>query len=253
MIDYGGYSESSTTPVRRRQAPVGGATLIVSFGPPIRLYGPAGPTVPGSFMAGLHDVAVITEFVGTQHGVQVNLTPLGAFTLLGRPMDAFTNCSPRLDELEVPELAALPERLAEEPTWPRRFARVDDVLLGMLDRSRGRPDPEVAWAWTQLRRSGGTVGIAELASSTGWSRRHLLTRFRAQVGLAPKAAARVVRFHHASQLLVPTMASGGPGAGTDASFADVAATCGYADHAHLVREFRSLAGCTPTQYVAEWS
>ncbi len=34
--------------------------------------------------------------------------------------------------------------------------------------------------------------------------------------------------------------------------ADVAAECGYADHAHLVREFRALAGCTPSKYVAEW-
>lgn len=44
----------------------------------------------------------------------------------------------------------------------------------------------------------------------------------------------------------PAAHSGHPG------IADIAAAAGYADHSHLVRDFRSLAGCTPSQLVAEW-
>ena len=97
------------------------------------------------------------------------------------------------------------------------------------------------------------MGIQPLADATGWSRRHLLTRFRAQVGLAPKTAARVLRFRRAAGLLVPPGSDGGPGRPVPRGLADVAAECGYADHAHLVREFRALAGCTPTAYLAEWT
>ena len=111
----------------------------------------------------------------------------------------------------------------------------------------------MAWAWRRLVRTGGAGrGAASSPTTTGWSRRHLLTRFRAQVGLAPKTAG--------AGAAVPP---GGPAAGTAASaprpgrpvrsIADVAAACGYADHAHLVREFRALAGCTPTEYLAEWT
>jgi AraC-like DNA-binding protein len=246
VLRYTGYREHSTTPLRRRQPPGGTCTLILSLGPPIRLFGPAGPTVPTSFLAGMHDAAVLTEFCGAQHGLQVDFTPLGLYTLLARPLPALTNRTPRLDELDAPALAGLPERLAADHGWPQRFARLDAALLGALDASRRRPDPEVAWAWRELRRSSGAVPVARLAEGTGWSRRHLLTRFRDQVGLAPKPAARVLRFERAAALL--TGRAAGPGR---TSISDIAATCGYADHAHLDREFRALAGCTPSQFVAE--
>jgi AraC-like DNA-binding protein len=48
------------------------------------------------------------------------------------------------------------------------------------------------------------------------------------------------------------LADGGPGSPAKRSISTVAATCGYADHAHLTREFRALAGVTPSTYVAEW-
>jgi AraC-like DNA-binding protein len=252
VLDYGGYIEVSPIPVRRRQAPTGVLPLILSFGPPLRLLGPAGPSLPRSFLAGMHDTAVVTEFVGTQRGVQVNLTPLGGYVLLGTAMDALTNQVPQLDELSVPALAALPEQLAEAPDWPSRFARIDATLLGLRAAARRLPDPEISWAWQRLLRTAGAAGVAELADGTGWSRRHLLTRFRAQVGLTPKTAARVLRFDRAARMLVPVLADGGPGASAEQSISTVAAECGYADHAHMTREFRALAGVTPSAYVAEW-
>ncbi|MBN9097688.1 MULTISPECIES: helix-turn-helix transcriptional regulator [unclassified Pseudonocardia] len=252
VADYGGYRETSSAPVRRRQAPRGGCAMILGLGPPLRLHGPAGPLVPTSFLAGLHESAVVTEFVGEQAGLQVNLTPLGVFTLLGRPTSDLTNLTPELAELDVPALGGLPERLCHDPDWESRFARVDATLLGLLDASRTRPDPEVTWAWGRLVRTSGAVGVADLAAGTGWSRRHLLTRFRSQIGLAPKAAGRVLRFERAAGMLVPTLAERDHGARAHATLADVAAACGYADHSHLDREFRSLAGCTPSEYVAGW-
>jgi AraC-like DNA-binding protein len=244
VLRYVGYREHSVAPVRRRQAPTGACTLILGLGPRLRLFGPAGPSVPVSFLAGMHDAPVVTEFTGAQYGVQVDLSPLGVFTLLGRSMRELTNHTPALDELEMPELARLPDHLTDDPGWPQRFARVDALLLRRLDASRVRPDPEVAHAWDRLRRTSGAVPVQRLADETGWSRRHLLTRFREQVGLAPKQAARVLRFERAARLVLSP--PGGP-------ITDVAAACGYADHAHLVREFRTLAGCTPSQYRAGWS
>jgi transcriptional regulator GlxA family with amidase domain len=89
------------------------------------------------------------------------------------------------------------------------------------------------------------VRVSDLAAETGWSGRHLTSRFRAEIGLTPKAAARVIRFSRTRDLLVKRAAGGG------LRLADLAASCGYFDQAHLAREFNALAGCPPSRWLAE--
>lgn len=127
------------------------------------------------------------------------------------------------------------ERLQVTTTWRDRFAACDDVL-GRL-ATAGQPPRQLERAWRTLVDSAGTMPIGDLASAVGYSRQHLTRRFRDEFGLAPKLAARVIRFDRARHMLMapPSFVTIG----------QVAAACGYADHAHLVREFQSLAGCTP--------
>jgi AraC-like DNA-binding protein len=93
---------------------------------------------------------------------------------------------------------------------------------------------------TTAGRHGGTATVAAVAAEIGWSARYLTDRFRAEVGLRPKEAARVARFDRARRAF-------GPGVRP----ADIAAVHGYADQSHLVREFRAFAGCTPTRWLAD--
>ena len=71
----------------------------------------------------------------------------------------------------------------------------------------------------------------------------MVDRFRREVGTTPKAFARLLRFRHAYDTLIS--------APTTTSLATLAADCGYADQPHFTREFRSFAGCTPTELIAE--
>ena len=59
-----------------------------------------------------------------------------------------------------------------------------------------------------------------------------------RVGASPKLFARVARFDHAVQL-----ARGRP----DLAWAQIAVDSGYADQAHLTREFVDLGGIRPSQ------
>jgi AraC-like DNA-binding protein len=89
-------------------------------------------------------------------------------------------------------------------------------------------------------RSGGDVRVGELARDLGWSRRHLGELFAREYGVGMKELARIVRFERSVELLrVPACGS----------VAAVAAAVGYYDQAHLTREWRALAGCSPTQWL----
>lgn len=254
VVSYSAYRESSAVTVRRRQAPDGLCPLILGLAGTLHLHGPSGTTTPQAFLAGMHDRAVLTEFTGEQWGVQVNLTPLGAYELLGRPMSNLANRAVPLDALDAADLARLPTQLATDADWPTRFARVDAVLQLRLQESTARADPAILWAWKRLEASAGAVEVRELATQVGMSRRHLLTLFRQQIGLTPKTVARVQRFRRATLMLAPADPAGGPPrSAVVRTIGAIAATCGYTDHSHLVREFHALAGCTPSQYVAEWA
>jgi AraC-like DNA-binding protein len=73
--------------------------------------------------------------------------------------------------------------------------------------------------------------------------RRLQRAFDRSVGLSPKVLGRVLRLRQAVRRL--------ESAGRPLSWAGVAAAAGYADQAHLIREFRALAGVTPAAYVRE--
>ena len=91
----------------------------------------------------------------------------------------------------------------------------------------------------RLARSAGGVRITALAKEIGWSRKHLVDRFRSELGLAPKPIARMMRFHQACRLARD---------GARGGWAGIAAESGYADQAHLAREFSTLAGESPTAW-----
>ena len=240
---YTGYVEHTTGFTRRRELPSGAATLIVSFGPVIDVGFPelgAREERFESFVAGLHDTYATTESSGFQHGLQVHLTPLGAFRIAGQPMSELANRVVPLVDALGRSGAHLAEMLYDAGDWAARFDLLDAIVIERLAEAP-RCSPDVVWAWRRLIETDGRVAIGALATELGRSHRHLTTRFREQVGLPPKTLARVLRFHRVVGL---ASGAGRPG------WAEVAYDCGYYDQAHLNRDFREFAGSTPTEFLA---
>ena len=231
--NYVGFSQPAGTAVRWLSPPTGTATVILNIGAP---FGGQ----PLAFAAGLTDRHEIIDQSGAIDCVDLKLTPLGAYTLLGTRMDDLTDVSVDLTDLLGAPAERLTEQLVAASDWVARFDLLDAFLADRAERGR-RPAPEVSWVWQRLTGSAGLVPVGELAAEVGWSRRHLVARFREQVGLPPKTMARICRFTRLTRLAT----SGGP-----ARWAELAAECGYYDQAHMNRDFREFAGITPTEFLA---
>jgi AraC-like DNA-binding protein len=234
---YCGYHEHSHTAKSRLEVPSGRCALILSFGDPIDVNGERRT----SFVAGLHEHPAVTTFAGSQHGVQVDVTPQAARRLLGLPLsEVSTELVVGWDDLLGRAGDELIERLAGAPGWEERFALLDSELGRRLsDAAPVAHEREVGWAYGRLAATHGRAPVGALAGDLGWSPRRLIARFRDGIGLPPKLTGRILRFER-----VVARIGGGD------SLADIAYDCGYYDQAHLNRDFREFALCTPGQYVA---
>jgi AraC-like DNA-binding protein len=261
VAEYVGYAERPAGELRRRQVPISRAVLIMGWAEPLTVTDPRVPpataTPVTSFATGLFDSYVVTSTRGLGRGVELLLTPLGARRLLGLPLGELTNRVVGLDELPGRWLRDLAARLAEAPGWAVRFDLLDRVLGARLAASPA-PAARLAEAWRVLDRSAGRVSVASLADRLGWSRRHLSATLHREIGLPPKTLARVLRFERAFGVLGADAGSAASDAGRPAvldhagptGWAAVAAACGYADQAHLIREFQAFAGATPVDLAA---
>ena len=116
----------------------------------------------GSFVAGLHDAAAITEHAGVSHGVQAYLTPLGAERLFRMPMGELANRGADLADL-LDDADELAERLYETPGWPARLALLEAYIERRVAEAPQAPR-EIEWSWQRLLASDGAVPVASLAA-----------------------------------------------------------------------------------------
>jgi len=87
-----------------------------------------------------------------------------------------------------------------------------------------------------------SAGVGAVAADLSVSERHLRRLFREAVGVGPKTFARLARFGRALAAARRSAA---------ANWAGIASDVGYYDQAHLIADFRAIAGVTPQALLAE--
>ena len=109
-------------------------------------------------------------------------------------------------------------------------------IASSLARDAEPVDAIVAKAVEAIVESDGLARVADVAVGIGVGERTLQRRFRAAVGLTPKEFARMRRIRRACLLALQDRESGLAGVSSDA---------GFADQAHLTREFGGVFGWSP--------
>jgi len=163
--------------------------------------------------------------------VAVSFRPGGAAALLNVSADSLTDRAVPVRELLGMECAA---RLVEPRDLGARGALLEAELLARLPAVAPDAERLARAAVARIERVAGRIRIVKLARELGVGERRLERSFRAQVGIGPKAFARIARFRAAWRALERGGAA-----------VEVALSRGYFDQAHLVRDFRAFAGDAP--------
>lgn len=243
---YHGYRYTGGPPGVHHGLPSTSLTVVIAFDVPLDVaWLTAGDSRRQTWAvaSGLHLQPAVIRHDGHQHGIQLDLSPSGARALLGVPAGELYGGLVSLEELLSGAAPRLYEEVVEAPTWAGRFAALDAALLRLATATTDEPMPDqtLRYAWRRLHASGGRLPVSRLAAEIGWSRGHLTRRFQQELGLGPKQVARLVRFGTTRDLV----------AIGSARLGDVAADCGYADQAHLTREWQQLTGLSPSAWRAK--
>ncbi|MGN9906541.1 helix-turn-helix domain-containing protein [Phytohabitans sp. LJ34] len=231
-----GYLEGRFPHGRERVLPTGTVQLLVNLDRDALHSAPDGlPPVRtgGAALQGATARPAVVDTADQRAIVWVAFRPGGAAPFFPGLAEACDQLVP-LDALWGRRAAALRERLLAAGSPDEMREVVEAALLAAADPPQ--PDPALTAAVAALH---GGASVAEAADRLGWTTKRLVRLFSARVGLAPKRFARVRRFQ---RLL--SAATGRP----DGDWARLAADCGYHDQAHMIHDFRALAGQSPTQW-----
>ena len=242
-------SEREALPhARERNLPTGRADLIFALRQDhLSRFADANDAVGlrfrGAVIQGPQERALFRDTSEPSSVVGVHFHPGGASALLGVPMTELAGRTLALDDLWGTRADAFRDQLRSLPDAPSRLRCLEVFLLTRLSRTvPANDDAAIAWALQRFHARGDAGSVESVRAALGWSPRRFIAQFSMRVGLAPKRYCRLHRF----QSVVHRLAQGR----SDQGWAQLASEAGYADQAHMIREFRTFSGLTPGRYRA---
>jgi AraC-like DNA-binding protein len=200
---------------------------------------------PRGRLYGLARGVSLRRLTGAGWTVAAKTTVGGLGALVTVPARSLTDRRVSLDVALGLDGEALVGQVAAGADEPERV----DLLRAAVEQVVGRRDPDrvatarrIAAAARLAERDPAVTGPEHLAAATGVGLRTLQRLFAAYVGAGPAWVIRRWRVIEAADAAVRDDPA--------TSWAQVAARLGYADQAHLVREFRTSLGITPAAYAA---
>jgi AraC-like DNA-binding protein len=218
-----GWARSGSAARPLRVLPDGCADLFVSSLGDVTIAGPA-----TAFYDLSPDQACM--FAG------LRLRPGAASTVLGAPVDEFTDLRVPLDSVFGVRAQILAEKVFAATTPGQSVALLQDALTDHLADAEPSIDIAVTQAVAMLRRYPHRP-VRGLAAAVGVSERQLRRRFSTAVGYGPKRLGRIVRFQRVLDMIHNH---------DHVRWAELAIGAGYADQAHMINECVALAGAAPT-------
>jgi AraC-like DNA-binding protein len=137
----------------------------------------------------------------------------------------------------------LREQLLASQSVEQMFSRVERFLLQRAGAALTWDGPTrcIEYALANLTRQPDRLHFQRLSEQIGYSQKHFIHLFKAQVGTPPKQYMKIMRFQKAV-IEIET--------GATTHWSELAQRNGFYDQSHFIHEFRMFSGFTPGEYVA---
>ncbi|MEV8092760.1 helix-turn-helix domain-containing protein [Kitasatospora sp. NPDC085879] len=194
---------------------------------------------PRAHVYGVDRSLFVRRLEGRGHALGVKFRPGGFRPFTGRPVLELADRAVPAAEFFGPDADRLNEEVLRGPADAERLrALADAFLLARLPA----PDPtadQVAAMVDRITAAPELHRVDDLAAEFGVGVRRLQRLFADYVGASPKWVLRRARLHEAARRA---------DSGADVDWAALAADLGYADQAHLTRDFTATVGTSPARY-----
>jgi AraC-like DNA-binding protein len=126
-------------------------------------------------------------------------------------------------------------------TDPQSIIRALNSYFSQLVSSKNDFDSWVIKAQQYMLQNKGVISLKQLEHFTGYSERHIERKFEDYIGISPKKYNTIIRLHHFLSLMKNDT--------HNRNMTSLSYEAGYSDQSHLIKEFKSTIGLTPTQYL----
>jgi AraC-like DNA-binding protein len=182
------------------------------------------------------------ELIDTGHVFGIRFRPGGFRPFLDAPMSELTDRVLPAVELFGPDVTHVSDTVLATPAEADRVPLADTYLRGLLPDPPRERDPlvaEVTAIVTRITTDPTLLRVDTVADEAGISVRRLQRLFAEYVGVGPKWVLRRARLQEVAARAEHEEAI---------DWAAVAADLGYADQAHLTRDFTATVGTAPGRY-----
>lgn len=236
IMEIKGHAVKTSVRLYPRNTP----EILINLGEPIQ-------GKMGSYQAAVKKYVIQgskTAHINVEHPqycrfLSIRFTTNGYYKLLGMSQNEFTNKFYELDDVIDDRIEDLIPALQMPTNAIDRFR----ILSKWLNREfcqREIPTKLLSDFVIRYLNQNPDSSVKQLVQKTGFTRKHLVCRFKEEAGLTIKEYQKIFRIYRVLKQIDKTR---------QISWAKLAGRFGFYDQSHFIKDFKQYTGLTPTDYL----
>lgn len=236
MMEIKGHSVKTSLRLYPRNTP----EILINLGEPLQgEMGSKSASIKKYIIQGSKTAYVNVEHPARCHFLSIRFTTNGYYKLLGMPQNEFTNQFFNLDDVFDRKIEHLIPVLQNTLSLEERF-QILEKWLNKEFCKKEIPSKLLSDFVIRYLNQKPDASVKQLTQQTGFTRKHLVCRFKEEAGLTIKEYQKILRIYRLLKQIDKA---------SQISWAKLAGQFGFYDQSHLIKDFKQYTGLTPTDYL----